>query len=122
MYAHRAPADTQAVRPASRFVIAAALVAGVAAAHPAWADPPLSSLPRMPVCGDQSAGPVQLKCRDFVPIPDVQVFQVPGQGPIDLTFNVGLRIDTQAGGFVFGLSNLIGFLPVRGPEQGAGTR
>jgi hypothetical protein len=41
----------------------------------------------MPVCGDQSAGPVQLKCPDFVSIPDVQVFQVPGQGPIDLTFN-----------------------------------
>ena len=41
----------------------------------------------MPVCGDQSLGPVQLKCPDFVPIPDLQIFQVPGQGPIDLTFN-----------------------------------
>jgi len=41
--------------------------------------------------------------------------------PIDLTFNAGLRIDTQVGGFVFGLSNLVGLglLPVRGPEQGA---
>jgi len=87
MHEHLAPTDTQAVSPASRVVIAAALVAGLAAAHPAWADPPLSSLPRMPVCGDQSAGPVQLKCPDFVPIADLQVFQVPGQGPIDLTFN-----------------------------------
>jgi outer membrane protein insertion porin family len=41
--------------------------------------------------------------------------------PIDLTFNLGLRIDTQAGGFLFALSNLIGFLPVRG-DQGAGAR
>ena len=41
--------------------------------------------------------------------------------PIDLTFNAGLRIDTQAGGFVFGVSNLfgLGLLPLRGPEQGA---
>jgi outer membrane protein insertion porin family len=28
--------------------------------------------------------------------------------PIDLTFNGGLRIDTQAGGFVFGVSNIVG--------------
>jgi outer membrane protein assembly factor BamA len=39
--------------------------------------------------------------------------------PIDLTFNAGLRIETQAGGFVLGVSNLIGLLPVRGPDQGA---
>jgi outer membrane protein insertion porin family len=41
--------------------------------------------------------------------------------PIDLTFNAGLRIDTQAGGFVFGVSNLIGLglVPVRGQTQGA---
>ncbi len=41
--------------------------------------------------------------------------------PIDLTFNAGLRIDTQAGGFVFGLSNLfgLGILPIRGQTQGA---
>jgi outer membrane protein insertion porin family len=42
--------------------------------------------------------------------------------PIDLTFNAGLRIDTQVGGFVFGVSNLVGLglIPVlRGPEQGA---
>ena len=36
--------------------------------------------------------------------------------PIDLTFNGGLRIDTQAGGFVLGLANLIGLFPqVHGP-------
>jgi hypothetical protein len=41
----------------------------------------------VPVCGDQDAGPVQLKCADFVRIPDIEVFQVPGQAPIDLTFD-----------------------------------
>jgi outer membrane protein insertion porin family len=35
--------------------------------------------------------------------------------PVDLTFNAGLRIDTQAGGFVFGVSNLVGL----GLKQGA---
>jgi len=40
--------------------------------------------------------------------------------PIDLTFNAGLRVDTQAGRIVLGLSNFIGLLPVRGPDQGVG--
>jgi outer membrane protein assembly factor BamA len=39
--------------------------------------------------------------------------------PIDLTFDLGLRIDTQAGGFVLGIGNLVGFVPFRGPNQGA---
>jgi outer membrane protein assembly factor BamA len=34
--------------------------------------------------------------------------------PIDLTFNLGFRIDTSAGGFVFAFSNLLGLFPVRG--------
>lgn len=34
--------------------------------------------------------------------------------PIDLTFNFGLRADTAIGGFMFGVSNFLGFLPVRG--------
>ncbi len=34
--------------------------------------------------------------------------------PVDLTFNVGFRMDTSAGGFVFAFSNVLGFLPVRG--------
>jgi hypothetical protein len=34
--------------------------------------------------------------------------------PVDLTFNLGFRIDTSAGGFVFAFSNLIGLFPVRG--------
>jgi outer membrane protein insertion porin family len=39
--------------------------------------------------------------------------------PIDLTFNLGFRIDTHAGGFVFAFSNLVGLIPVRGvPERG----
>ncbi len=39
--------------------------------------------------------------------------------PIDLTFNAGLRIDTQVGGFVVGVANLVGLIPVRGQAQGA---
>jgi outer membrane protein insertion porin family len=44
-----------------------------------------------------------------------------GTVPIDLTFNAGLRIDTQVGGFVFSVSNLVGLglIPVLGPQQGA---
>lgn len=33
--------------------------------------------------------------------------------PIDLTANVGFRMDTSAGGFAFAFSNVLGFLPVR---------
>jgi outer membrane protein assembly factor BamA len=39
--------------------------------------------------------------------------------PVDFTYNAGLRIDTQAGGFVLGISNLVGLIPVRGQLQGA---
>jgi outer membrane protein assembly factor BamA len=42
-----------------------------------------------------------------------------GTWPIDFTFNAGLRVQTQAGGFVFGVSNLIGLVPIRGQQQGA---
>ena len=34
--------------------------------------------------------------------------------PLDLTFNLGFRMDTSVGGFVFAFSNVLGFLPVRG--------
>ncbi len=37
--------------------------------------------------------------------------------PVDLTFNAGLRIDTQAGGFVLGLANLVGLIPVRSQDK-----
>lgn len=33
--------------------------------------------------------------------------------PIDLTANVGFRMDTSAGGFTFAFSNVLGFVPVR---------
>jgi outer membrane protein assembly factor BamA len=33
--------------------------------------------------------------------------------PVDLTFNLGLRISTNAGGFVLTLANAIGFFPIR---------
>jgi hypothetical protein len=59
----------------------------VANARRAWADPLVSSLQRVPVCGDQEVAPVQLKCADFAPIPDIEVFRVPGQGAVDLTFD-----------------------------------
>jgi outer membrane protein assembly factor BamA len=34
--------------------------------------------------------------------------------PLDVSFNLGFRMDTSAGGFVFAFSNVLGFLPVRG--------
>ncbi|MFO7179173.1 MAG: BamA/TamA family outer membrane protein [Pseudomonadota bacterium] len=34
--------------------------------------------------------------------------------PVDLTGNLGLRIDTSVGGFAFAFSNVLGFVPVRG--------
>jgi outer membrane protein assembly factor BamA len=34
--------------------------------------------------------------------------------PLDLTANVGFRVDTKAGGFVLAFSNILGFIPVRG--------
>ncbi len=33
--------------------------------------------------------------------------------PIDTTFNLGLRVDTSVGGFVFGTSTLVGLFPLR---------
>ena len=33
--------------------------------------------------------------------------------PVDLTFNMGLQVDTNAGGFTFAFSNVLGFIPVR---------
>jgi hypothetical protein len=31
--------------------------------------------------------------------------------PVDLNFNLGVQIETSAGGFTFGLSNFLGFIP-----------
>jgi outer membrane protein insertion porin family len=36
------------------------------------------------------------------------------QVPIDLTFNLGVQIETSVGGFTFGLSNFLGFIPSYG--------
>ncbi len=33
--------------------------------------------------------------------------------PMDLTFNLGIRADTAAGGFSLGIANFIGFIPIR---------
>lgn len=40
-----------------------------------------------------------------------------GRIPVDLTFNLGLRADTAAGAFTFGISNFVGFIPVRSDGQ-----
>ena len=37
--------------------------------------------------------------------------------PIDLTANLGFRMDTNAGGFVFAFANAIGLLPVAGEDD-----
>jgi outer membrane protein assembly factor BamA len=37
--------------------------------------------------------------------------------PVDLTANLGFRMDTSAGGFVFAFSNVLGLLPVRGGDS-----
>jgi outer membrane protein insertion porin family len=34
--------------------------------------------------------------------------------PVDLTFNLGFRMDTSIGGFAFAFSNILGFVPLRG--------
>lgn len=40
--------------------------------------------------------------------------------PLDLTGNLGFRMDTSAGGFVFAFSNVLGFVPVRGKGPAGG--
>jgi outer membrane protein insertion porin family len=40
--------------------------------------------------------------------------------PVDLTGNIGFRMDTSAGGFVFAFSNVLGFIPVRGKGPAGG--
>ena len=42
------------------------------------------------------------------------------QIPLDLTGNLGFRMDTSAGGFVFAFSNALGFVPVRGKGPAGG--
>jgi hypothetical protein len=37
--------------------------------------------------------------------------------PVDLTFNLGLRADTAAGGISLGIANFIGFIPIRSEGQ-----
>ncbi len=47
------------------------------------------------------------------PAPD---FEGAAAIPIDLTYNVGLRIDTSVGGATLAFSNLLGLLPARGSD------
>ena len=51
------------------------------------ADPPLSSLGRAPVCGDAGEGTAELRCRAFEPVPDIEVFRVPGEASAALHFD-----------------------------------
>lgn len=37
--------------------------------------------------------------------------------PIDLTYNIGLRVDSSVGGLTLAFSNLLGFIPARGGER-----
>lgn len=37
--------------------------------------------------------------------------------PVDLTFNLGLRADTAAGGLQLGIANFLGFIPIRSEPQ-----
>ncbi|MDF2697016.1 MAG: outer membrane protein assembly factor YaeT precursor, partial [Labilithrix sp.] len=37
--------------------------------------------------------------------------------PVDLTFNLGLRMDTAAGGIALGIANFLGFIPIRSEAQ-----
>src|SRR5262249_28738145 len=66
---------------------AMAIVVLVVVPRIASADPPLQSLSRLPVCGDQGDGTARLRCPDFLPIPEIQLFEVPGRGPVDAVFS-----------------------------------
>ena len=35
------------------------------------------------------------------------------RAPVDLTYNLGLRVDTSVGGLTLAFSNLLGLLPAR---------
>jgi outer membrane protein assembly factor BamA len=40
-----------------------------------------------------------------------------GRVPLDLTYNLGLRVDTSVGGFTLAFSNFLGFIPARRGER-----
>jgi outer membrane protein assembly factor BamA len=56
--------------------------------------------------------------RDFTDPPEA--YSGLARVPVDLTANLGFRMDTSAGGFVFAFSNILGFIPVG--EGPAGDR
>ncbi len=71
-------------------------------------------LPRMPICGDQdgSESPLVFNCTEFIPAGNVQTFQVPNAGPVEL------RLD-----FVFreaGFNNEFGLIVVDDPSGSVG--
>jgi hypothetical protein len=58
----------------------------------ALADPPQPLL-RLPICGDQDGSelPFTLRCPHYAPAADVQMYQVPGAGPVTLRFDFVFR-------------------------------
>jgi Domain of unknown function (DUF4114)/IPT/TIG domain len=121
---HRA---TIAERRATGVRVVAAVIAAatwVLLPHVSRADPPIPPLARVPVCGDQGDGSIQLKCPDFALIPEVEVFRVPGTGTVDVSFDfvfsevsrpneLGMfRVDDQRGTIATSSPAEAGYLPL----------
>jgi hypothetical protein len=68
-----------------RFAMAAAM--SLLIVRPGWTDPMVPSATRLPICGDQGDGTARTQCPDLTPIPDIETFQLPGHGPLDVTFD-----------------------------------
>jgi uncharacterized repeat protein (TIGR01451 family) len=45
----------------------------------------------LPICGDQDTGPVVPRCTDYELLREVQMYEVPGTGPVDVRFDWILR-------------------------------
>jgi len=90
-------------------LVVAVLLATWTAGNTVYADPPLP-LRSMPICGDQdgSESPFVLNCSDLIPSPNVQTYQVPGGGTIDVQFDFPFR------GALF--NNELGFFKVDSPS------
>ena len=76
--------------PSGALLISDLALAGTRAVLP---PPPAPSFPRMPICGDQdgSETPFILRCTDLLWAGDVQLYQVPGTGPVQLRFDFVFR-------------------------------
>jgi len=68
-------------------LLAVAGMMSLAMVRPGLADPVVPSATRLPICGDQGDGTARLQCPDLVLVPDIQTFQLPGHGPVDVAFD-----------------------------------